>query len=574
MKILSVLFSAMLFMTVGAAGALAASEAKIVATDPGANDDFGYSVGISGDYAVVGSPYEDSMATDAGAAYIYHRTATNTWDSGVKIMASDGQADDNFGYNVAVSGDYAVVGAPNEDAMATDAGAVYVYNRTATNTWDAGVKIMASDGQASDLFGYCVGISGDYIIVGAKNEDAGGDDAGAAYIFMRTGTNTWDSGVKIVASDAETLDYFGQSVAISGDYAIVGAKGEDAGGSDAGAAYLYLRTASNTWNAGTKIVAGDPAASDNFGMAVAISGDYAVVGAYRDDEAATNAGAVYSFLRTGSTTWDSGTKLLASDPEDSDYFGRSVGISGPYIVAGAYQEDAGGADAGAMYLFSRTGSNTWSAATKILPSDPEAGDIFGRYVAIYGYYALAGSPYDDPSALSSAGSAYIIKHDLPTAIDLLSFAAEWTDDGAILSWATGSETDCGAFTILRCELAEVLNDAGPVCQTDEYQELDLVIPCEDNFLGAEYEALDATADPAADYAYMLREYQTTGGMGQYGPALLYGDKYGNDWSGDDDAGDSTDDDDVSGGDESDDDSATSAEQARDGAEDDEAGCGM
>ena len=158
-----------------------------------------------------------------------------------KIQASDLEASDIFGNSVAISGDYAIVGAPYEDTGGSSAGAAYIFRRTDTNTWDAGVKIQASVPHANDFFGRSVAISGDYAIVGAYLEDAGGTwDAGAAYIFRRTDTNTWDAGTKIMASDKQAGDYFGISVAISGDYAIVGAPWEDPGGiTDAGSAYFY-----------------------------------------------------------------------------------------------------------------------------------------------------------------------------------------------------------------------------------------------------------------------------------------------------------------------------------------------
>jgi hypothetical protein len=348
---------------------------KFLSSEAQAADEFGISVSISGDYAIVGAWLEDGGAggplAEAGAAYIFHRTGTATWDSGVKIVAPDAQADDFFGWSVSISGDYAVVGAYGEDGGNGDpipsAGAAYIFYRTGTNTWDTGTKIVATDPQASDLFGYSVSIAGDYAIVGARYEDGGaGDplgDAGAAYIFHRTGMNTWDAGTKIVASDAQTNDNFGWAVSMRDDYAIVGAIFEDGGAGDlvgdAGAAYIFHRTGMNTWDAGTKIMATDADASDWFGWSVSISGDYAVVGSYLEDGGAgdplLNAGAAYIFRRTGTNSWDSGTKIVASDAQDEDYFGYSVSISGDLAIAGAQQEDGGAGDplgsAGAAYLF-------------------------------------------------------------------------------------------------------------------------------------------------------------------------------------------------------------------------------
>jgi uncharacterized Zn-binding protein involved in type VI secretion len=161
------------------------SVSKIVASDAAAEDQFGWSVSISGDYAIVGAYQHDSEGGNAGAAYIFRRTGTNTWDTGTKIVASDAAANDQFGHAVAIDGDYAIVGARLHDSEATDAGASYIFRRTGTNTWDAGTKIVASDAAANDQFGHAVAIDGDYAIVGARLHDSEATDAGAAYIFKK-----------------------------------------------------------------------------------------------------------------------------------------------------------------------------------------------------------------------------------------------------------------------------------------------------------------------------------------------------------------------------------------------------
>ncbi|MFB0515588.1 MAG: FG-GAP repeat protein [Candidatus Neomarinimicrobiota bacterium] len=222
----------------------------------------------------------------------------------VKLLAPDAQAGDGFGYSVAlspaeggVSGDYAIVGADGEDAGGIGAGAAYVFRRTGANSWDGGTRIVAPDAQAYAFFGTSVALSGDYAIVGAPWawEYTGGILAGAAYIFKRTGANSWDGGTKIAAPDAQAEDYFGRSVALSGDYAIVGADGEDAGGMFAGAAYVFRRTGTNSWDGGTKIMAPDAEGYDGFGWSVALSGDYSLVGAPYEDTGDIAGGAAYVF---------------------------------------------------------------------------------------------------------------------------------------------------------------------------------------------------------------------------------------------------------------------------------------
>ncbi len=374
-----------------------------------ASDYFGRSVSISGDYAIVGAYLEDpSGTTNAGSAYIFKRSGT-TWAQQQKITASDKQAYDYFGYSVSISGDYAIVGARGEDPSGTtNAGSAYIFKRSGT-AWTQQQKITASDKQAYDRFGYSVSISGDYAIVGAYYEDPSGTaDAGSVYIFKRNGT-TWSQQQKITASDKQADDYFGWSVSISGDYAIVGARGEDPSNTTgAGSAYIFKRSGTS-WAQQQKITASDKQAHDYFGWSVSIDGDYAIVGAYYEDPSGTtNAGSAYIFKRSG-TTWTQQQKINASDKQANDNFGRSVSISGDYAIVGASGEDPSGtADAGSAYIFKRNGT-TWPQQQKINASDKQAYDWFGTSVSISSDYAIVGAYREDPSGTTNAGSAYIFK---------------------------------------------------------------------------------------------------------------------------------------------------------------------
>jgi len=408
--------------------------AKFLSPEAQADDNFGSSVAISGDYIVVGAWYEDGgpgdTLSDAGAAYIFHRTGNNTWDAGTRIVASDAQADDHFGRSVSISGDYVIVGAYLEDGgpgdSLTNAGAAYIFHRTGTNTWDAGIKIVSDDAQAYDWFGWSVSISGDYAIVGARDEDGGSGDpfssAGAAYIFHRTGLTSWIMDAKLIAADQQAGDSFGSSASINDEYAIVGAYFEDGGPGDphhdAGAAYIFHRTGTNSWDTGVKIVASDVQAIDRYGNSVSISGDYAIVGAYLEDgdpgDPIYAAGAAYIFHRTGTNAWNTGTKIVAPDAQEGDVFGYSVSISGAYAIVGANSEDGGPgdplSDAGAAYIFQRTGTNAWNTGTRFAASDAQEGDNFGFSVASSGGYAIVGASSEDGGEgdpISDAGAAYL-----------------------------------------------------------------------------------------------------------------------------------------------------------------------
>ncbi len=411
---------------------------KICASDRAANASFGTSVSIDGDYAIVGVQGEDSGGNDAGAAYIFKKNA-GTWTQIKKIVASDPTAADNFGRSVSISGDYAIVGAPSNqfdpggNNPLSNAGSAYIFykDQGGVDNWGQIQKIVALDRAQGDSFGSSVSISGNYLIVGAyaESHDEAGSNflhaAGSAYIFYKTGVTTWDSGIKIVASDRVADAYFGNSVSIYGDYAIVGAPYEDkdAAGlnsvSRAGGAYIFYRTGTNSWTSRYKIVATDRESDDNFGISVSISGNYAIVGAPGEDPSAIqNAGSAYIFYRTATNTWDSGTKIVAPDAGGSDLFGQAVAISGNFAAIGVSYEDEnllGGNtlnNAGSAYIFKRTGTTTWDSGTKAITTDRASNDWFGYSVSISGSNVILTAPYDSEDALgantlSSSGSAYI-----------------------------------------------------------------------------------------------------------------------------------------------------------------------
>ncbi len=305
---------------------------------------------LSGEYAIVGAFKEDAGGTDAGAAYVFRRTGANSWDGGTKLTAPDAQAGDLFGRSVALDGDYVLVGADGEGTGGSHAGAAYVFQRTGTNSWDSVFKIMAPDAAAENRFGYSVALDGDYALVGAFGEGAGGSDAGAAYVFQRTDTNSWDSGFKITAPDAQADNWFGYSVALSDRYTLVGAPLKDA---SAGAAYIFNRGGPNSWSFVTKIVAFDAQESDWFGndVAISLSSGYALVGAQREDAMGDAAGAAYLFHPAVFPSWDVTVKLTAPDAQAGDQFGISVALSGDYVLVGIWGDDTGGFDTGAAYVF-------------------------------------------------------------------------------------------------------------------------------------------------------------------------------------------------------------------------------
>ena len=331
---------------------LALQQTQLTAPDGAASDWFGSSVALSGDTALVGSEL-DAVGAHAyqGSAYVFTRTGT-IWTLQQHLTAGDGDASDNFGSAVALSGDTALIAAPYADIGANTAqGAAYVFARSGT-TWTQQQKLTADDGDAMDEFGYSVAVSGDTSLVGARWDDLGaGTRQGAAYVFARSGTTWTQQGAALTADDGATDDEFGSSVALSGDTALVGAPYADIGANTAqGSAYVFTRSGA-AWTFEQKLIAGDGDANDRFGWAVALSGDTALIAAPWAVVGEVHQGSAYVFTRSG-TTWTRQAQLTAADGASDDEFGSSVALSGDTALVGALHDDVGpNIDQGSAYVF-------------------------------------------------------------------------------------------------------------------------------------------------------------------------------------------------------------------------------
>lgn len=376
------------------------------------------------------------------------------WESLVRV---DGQRfADKFGTVAAMSENYAVVAAPffdNSGNNGDNRGAVYVFRRTGPDTWDEGTRLMAPNPSVGQQFGFAAAISDDYVVVGI------GNSANAAFVFRRTGDNSWT--FDDLLEGAMQGSDLGRSVAISGNYIVVGAPSVPVlGVLEIGAARVYYRSGSsgsNPWGNGVELVApaGDRDAYDQFGHSVAISGDHILVGAWRDDNTAggstqTDSGAMYAFRRgAGSNTWDYvstykwptrvnefGTAIAMSEQYavvgtrdagavvfrrsgdtwtqetiltvpnmvSGDKVGSAVAISGERVIVGAPGRALDGRSAGTAIVFSRNGG-TWGPGVEIAPEDGADGDAFGSSVAIAGDYAFVGAEGSGARG-PSTGAAY------------------------------------------------------------------------------------------------------------------------------------------------------------------------
>jgi FG-GAP repeat len=373
---------------------------------PTANGNFGNSVAISGTRVVVGARNDDTGATDAGSAYVYD-LSSGTPTVPVAMLNNPSPAmDDRFGNSVAISGSRVVVGAPNDDTGASDAGSVYAYD-LASGTPTVPVYTLNNPGPAAqDYFGTSVATSGTRVMVGVPADGPVGLRVGNAYVYdLSSGTPT----VPVVTLNNPSPgngDQFGSSVAISGTRVVVGAHQDDTRASNAGIAHLYdLASATPAVRLAT-IENPSPASGDLFGSSVAISGTRIVLGAYLDDTGATDAGSVYVYdLSSGAVAFPVVT-LNNPGPATSDEFGLSVAISGTRVVVGAYADSTGEIYTGSAYVYDLASATPMVPVVTLNNPSPAANDAFGFSVAISGTRVVVGA-YNDSTGATNAGSAYV-----------------------------------------------------------------------------------------------------------------------------------------------------------------------
>jgi alpha-tubulin suppressor-like RCC1 family protein len=449
--------------------------------NPNQNDRFGSVVDIDGDYACIGSGYDDTNAVDKGAVYVFHKS-NGVWTY-QDILQPDSTSEDFAVLNSSLSihGDTIAAGAQANDTGGNDFGAVYVFRRNGTS-WSKEAKLQTNDVQTSDNFGSGVGIYGDYIVGGAYAEDTGGSRAGSAYIFKRTGT-IWEQTAKIQSGDQSEDDKFGLNCKIYGDYVIVGAPEEDIGGSEYGAAYIFKRDAlsrpttnvivlspadwgspaqhfhrnpsldtttssfyelvqGTSWGTGTTtdtghgielrlngtntelyvnsdnnnldpitVSIGDGTASSSVTL---ISGQTCTL--YKAD------GTGYSFtVNSGhlfGEVWSKTETLLASDGASGDFFGQTVDIYDGYAIVGASIKDYNdGTNTGGAYIFKKNVDESWTEQAILISDDPIDNYQFGASVYIKGNYAIVG----EPGSTNTGGFMYVFERSGSTWTQIKKF---------------------------------------------------------------------------------------------------------------------------------------------------------
>ena len=356
------------------------------------------------------------------------------WNEIKKCVHSEGSTSNfaQFGKSVAIDGDYMIAGAPSKYVgTKQNVGAVWIFKKDegGSNNWGEFKKLLHSDAPASNASGsnsgythhagHSADINGDYIVVGAYGVNS---FRGAAYIFKKDegGTDNWGEIKKLTIDDLPSHSYFGKSVAIEGDYIVVGAEG-NAGGK----AYVFNKDedGSDNWGLIKELTSDDIATSDDFGASVDINGNNILIGAYEDSHSSLSTpGSAYLFKKDydpltpndiSANAWGQFKKIIASDASQGSYFGKSVSIDGDYIVIGAERDDEKAANSGGAYIFKKDhgGTDNWGEFKKISASDGAGSDYFGCSVFINGDYIAVGADNDDDGA-SNAGSVYIFRKDL------------------------------------------------------------------------------------------------------------------------------------------------------------------
>ena len=377
----------------------------LVADDGDANEFFGFSVAIAGDIAVVGAQGDDENGDESGAAYVFTRSDAG-WSQEAKLTANDAEAGDQFGGSIALFGETILVGARRKDDNGDESGAAYLFTRYDSD-WIQQAKLTAADGEAGAEFGRSVALSDDTLIIGAARDDEKGEDSGSVYVFTRSGTN-WSQLAKLTAADGAKGDVFGISVALDGDTALIGADLDDDKGEDSGSVYVYTRS-KGTWSQQAKLTAADAGNVDIFGVRVAISGDTALIAARRDDDDVNgvDSGSAYVFIRSG-TSWTQQAKLTADDAEAGDLFGYNVALYEDTGIVTAAMDDDKGLNSGSAYVFIRSGTS-WTQQAKLTAADGAADDVFGWSVSLFGNTAMIGAPTSIFELPGGSGSAYIFQ---------------------------------------------------------------------------------------------------------------------------------------------------------------------
>ncbi len=381
------------------------TEQKVTASNGRPHDAFGQSIAIRGTTALIGAV---DVSNWEGAIYVFTQT-DGVWTQGQEFMADDGVPGDRatFGTAIMIDGDTAVIGALGATVNGhANQGAAYVFTETG-GTWTQVAKLVADDGAANNYFGQAAAISGDNIVIGAYGASVNGNALqGAAYVYTHVG-GTWTFVKKLVADDAVGGEFFGRSVAMSGNRALVGAPYASVDGTAArGAVYMFDGSTSD-WTQTAKIVAdsGDPA--DGFAFSLAATPTHMVAGA---NGVGGGQGAAFVFANQNGS-FEQEARLVADDGAVGDDLGYAVAILDSTVIVGADRAAIHShTQQGAAYVFAESGG-AWTQTHKLVASDGQANEFYGAFVALAEQSALVGVPYATVDGNAVQGAGYFYQRD-------------------------------------------------------------------------------------------------------------------------------------------------------------------
>lgn len=371
---------ALLAVTGTAFAQIGAEDQRILPNVIAADDLFGFEVDVSGDRMIVGAPTTDRLNLNDGAAYIYDRQSNGDWTFTAELFFTSPDQDDFFGYDVAIDGDRAAVSALLDDDVNVDAGAVYIFEHQGGGVWNEIAKVTASDGMVGDQFGRAISLDGDRLAVGAWGVN---NARGAVYVSNLI-VGVWTENAKLSPQGVAPGDQVGIAIDLDGDRVIAGSNLDDHTATmDAGAAYIWEYNAGqDSWRQRAKLVANPPGQNDNFGIAVAIDGDRAAVGnPGQDSNGFVQNGSVHVFERTMSATWPQVDEFSAANDATSNQYGYGVSLEGDRMLVGG---NAANNLQGAGYYLERQTSGTWLEVIELEASDGLDNDFMGEVVAMSG----------------------------------------------------------------------------------------------------------------------------------------------------------------------------------------------
>jgi hypothetical protein len=367
----------------------------------GSADRFGAAVAIHGDRVVIGSPDSDAGSSAAGRVRIHDLASAEPGVAVATVENPEPAAGDRFGAAVAISGARIAVGATGVDGGAADAGKVYLHDLLSVNPGQPLLSLSNPHPAASDRFGSALSLSGNRLIVGVGDDDESAVDSGRAYLYDLAGTAPAVPTVVLANPSPAAGDRFGASVSVSGDLVVVGAPGDDTTAADAGSVYVFDLSG----NLLHTLAMPSAAAGDAFGASVAVSAGRVAAGAPGADAGATDAGRAAVFLISGPAPTVPDAVIGNPAPAAGDQFGLSIAVSGARVVVGAMLDDSP-ADSGRVHSFNMASSTPTVPSASLAKPVPVAGDLFGASVGVDGLIIVVGTPSDNKTA-ADKGAAYV-----------------------------------------------------------------------------------------------------------------------------------------------------------------------